>query len=153
MSLPTLKIKVLVFSVSLISLILFYSNGAYCQNGQKYLVLSSGDGEGNISEAWHVSDSTLSKLPRYQPLTDEVPLRISEALKIGLNHLKVRYPNEHFATNRVSLEQFYHKDLPTLYSDRNWIYLLSFRYNIEGHVQMVPVLLNGNIVLSDNEKQ
>ncbi|MGO4554941.1 hypothetical protein AB4Y84_12100, partial [Stenotrophomonas sp. 2YAF22] len=62
-------------------------------------------------------------------------------------------PSDDFVVSEVSLQRFTAGAAPPAEdAARGWVYLVSLDYNAKGWTQMVPVLLDGSIVLSDNEK-
>jgi hypothetical protein len=118
----------------------------------QWTVLSSGDGD-DTHERWQVSATRLHTLPAFDPARAEPPLSVHQATAAALAHASQRYPSDDFVVSEVSLQRFTAGAAPhTEDAARGWVYLVSLDYNAKGWTQMVPVLLDGSIVLSDSEK-
>ncbi|MGG6342031.1 hypothetical protein ACQ5SA_02130 [Stenotrophomonas indicatrix] len=119
---------------------------------RQWTVLSSGDAD-NTHERWQVGATRLHTLPAFDPARTEPPLSVHQATAAALAHIRLRYPGDDFVVSEVSLQRFTADAAPpTEDAARGWVYLVSLDYNAKGWTQMVPVLLDGSIVLSDNEK-
>lgn len=118
----------------------------------QWTVLSSGDGD-HTRERWQVSGTRLRTLPAFDPARAEPPLSVHQAAAAALAHARLRYPGDDFVVSEVSLQRFTAGAAPqSADAARGWVYLVSLDYNAKGWTQMVPVLLDGSIVLSDNEQ-
>ncbi|MBA0098602.1 hypothetical protein WH218_05965 [Stenotrophomonas indicatrix] len=118
----------------------------------QWTVLSSGDGD-HTRERWQVSGTQLRTLPVFDPARAEPPLSVHQAAAAALVHARLRYPGDDFVVSEVSLQRFTAGAAPQSEdAARGWVYLVSLDYNAKGWTQMVPVLLDGSIVLSDNEQ-
>ncbi|MDH6329345.1 hypothetical protein M2299_000145 [Stenotrophomonas sp. 1278] len=118
----------------------------------QWTVLSSGDGD-HTRERWQVSGTRLRTLPAFDPARAEPPLSVHQAAAAALVHARLRYPGDDFVVSEVSLQRFTAGAAPQSEdAARGWVYLVSLDYNAKGWTQMVPVLLDGSIVLSDNEQ-
>lgn len=130
------------------------SNQGTPEMNNRFLILSSGDQKGINQEAWFVTKSKLMTLPEYNPLLGNPPLSCDRAIMLAYQHILQRYPAETFTLKNITLFRFADKMFPFPSPIRNdWVYLVSFQYHTDGFVQMVPVLLSGEIVFSDLEKQ
>ncbi|MDT9580440.1 hypothetical protein RS982_03865 [Stenotrophomonas indicatrix] len=119
---------------------------------RQWTVLSSGDGD-HTHERWQVSGTRLRTLPAFDPARAEPPLSVHQAAAAALAHARRRYPGDDFVVSEVSLQRFTAGAAPqSADAARGWVYLVSLDYNAKGWTQMVPVLLDGSIVLSDNEQ-
>jgi hypothetical protein len=138
-------------NILFVMLSLYLVSNVYAEE-TKYLVLSSGD-KNTITEAWYVSHAEIEALPFYDPLSDPLPLDIQQVITSAYNHIKKRFPGSTYVLNEIRLERFAENINP--YPERkakDWVFLVSFKYSDYGAVQMIPVFLNGLVVLSDNEK-
>ncbi|WP_223485676.1 hypothetical protein [Stenotrophomonas indicatrix] len=118
----------------------------------QWTVLSSGNGD-HTRERWQVSGTRLRTLPVFDPARAEPPLSVHQAAAAALVHARLRYPGDDFVVSEVSLQRFTAGAAPQSEdAARGWVYLVSLDYNAKGWTQMVPVLLDGSIVLSDNEQ-
>jgi len=119
---------------------------------RQWTVLSSGD-DADTHERWQVSGTRLRTLPAFDPARAEPPLSVHQATAAALAHAHLRYPSDDFVVSQVSLQRFTAGAVPlTEDAARGWVYLVSLDYNAKGWTQMVPVLLDGSIVLSDEEQ-
>ncbi|WP_223482558.1 hypothetical protein [Stenotrophomonas sp. OVS01A] len=119
---------------------------------RQWTVLFSGDGD-DTHERWQVSGTRLRTLPVFDPARAEPPLSVHQAAAAALAHARLRYPGDDFVVSEVSLQRFAAGAAPQSEdAARGWVYLVSLDYNAKGWTQMVPVLLDGSIVLSDNEQ-
>ncbi|QKW56684.1 hypothetical protein [Stenotrophomonas sp. NA06056] len=119
---------------------------------RQWTVLSSGDGD-DTHERWQVSATRLRALPAFDPVRAEPPLSVHQATAAALAHARLRYPADAFVVSEVSLQRFAVGAAPDPGdAARDWVYLVSLDYNAKGWTQMVPVLLDGSIVLSDKEQ-
>lgn len=119
---------------------------------RQWTVLSSGDGD-DTHERWQVSATRLRTLPAFDPARAEPPLSVHQATIAALAHARLRYPSDDFMVSEVSLQRFTAGAAAhTEDAARGWVYLVSLDYNAKGWTQMVPVLLDGSIVLSDGEE-
>ena len=120
---------------------------------RQWTVLSSGDGA-DTHERWQVSGTRLRTLPAFDPARAEPPLSVHQATAAALAHAHLRHPSDDFVVTEVSLRQFSTEGAVPQGEDaaRGWVYLVSLDYNAKGWTQMVPVLLDGSIVLSDKEQ-
>ncbi|WP_340569389.1 hypothetical protein [Stenotrophomonas sp. G106K1] len=119
---------------------------------RQWTVLASGDDD-HTHERWQVSATRLHALPTFDPARAEPPLSVHQATAAALAHARQRYPSDDFVVSEVSLQRFT-ADAAAHAEDaaRGWVYLVSLDYNAKGWTQMVPVLLDGSIVLSDTEE-
>ncbi|MGE8283644.1 MAG: hypothetical protein ACN6PX_07255 [Stenotrophomonas lactitubi] len=119
---------------------------------RQWTVLSSGDAD-DTHERWQVSATRLHTLPAFDPARAEAPLSVHQATAAALAHARLRYPSDDFVVSEVSLQRFTAGAAPPAEdAARGWVYLVSLDYNAKGWTHMVPVLLDGSIVLSDNEE-
>ncbi|QII29244.1 hypothetical protein G6052_11120 [Stenotrophomonas maltophilia] len=119
---------------------------------RQWTVLSSGDG-GDTHERWQVSATQLHTLPAFDPARAEPPLSVHQATAAALAHARLRYPSDDFVVSEVSLQRFTAGAAAhTEDAARGWVYQVSLDYNAKGWTQMVPVLLDGSIVLSNSEE-
>lgn len=119
---------------------------------RQWTVLSSGDAD-DTHERWQVSATRLHTLPAFDPARAEPPLSVHQATAAALAHASQRYPSDDFVVSEVSLQRFTAgAAAPAEDAARGWVYLVSLDYNAKGWTQMVPVLLDGSIVLSDSEE-
>ncbi|WKL17234.1 hypothetical protein QYQ99_06870 [Comamonas testosteroni] len=120
---------------------------------RQWTVLSSGDGA-DTHERWQVSGTRLRTLPAFDPARAEPPLSVHQATAAALAHAHLRYPSDDFVVSEVSLLRFTTEGAAAQGEDaaRGWVYLVGLDYNAKGWTQMVPVLLDGSIVLSDKEQ-
>ena len=118
----------------------------------QWTLLSSGDGV-DTHERWQVNGTRLRTLPAFDPARAEPPLSVHQATAAALAHAHLRYPSDDFVVSEVSLQRFT-EGAAAQGEDaaRGWVYLVSLDYNAKGWTQMVPVLLDGSIVLSDKEQ-
>lgn len=118
---------------------------------RQWTVLASGD-DVQTHERWQVSESRLRTLPAFDPARAEPPLSVHQATAAALAHARLRYPGDVFVVSEVSLQRITAAahDVPDV--ARAWVYLVSLDYNAKGWTQIVPVLLDGSVVLSDNEQ-
>jgi len=118
-----------------------------------WVVLSSGP-PGAITESWSVSGTAVRNLPSFNPLSALPPLSSHEASSLALAHLKKKYPADSFVVSTISLERFIPPDQQSPDTEfKDWIYVIYFTYNKEGHAQAVPVLLDGTVILSNAERK
>lgn len=119
---------------------------------RQWTVLSSGD-DADTHERWQVSGTRLRTLPAFDPARAEPPLSVHQATAAALAHAHLRYPSDDFVVSEVSLQRFT-AGAAAQGEDaaRGWVYLVSLDYNAKGWTQKVPVLLDGSIVLSEEEQ-
>lgn len=117
-----------------------------------WTVLASGGGD-DTEERWQVSGTRLPTLPAFDPARAEPPLSVHQATAAALAHARLRYPGDDFVVSEVSLQRFAAGAAPQSEdAARGWVYLVSLDYNAKGWTQMLPVLLDGSIVLGENEQ-
>jgi len=108
-----------------------------------FTVLSSGD-ENVMNEFWGINKEYIKFLPE----ANFNQIDISKIIKNSTAHLNKRYPNIELNLIELKFERINDKDL---LDNKNWIVLLTYQYNKLGYTQMIPMLIDGRIVLSNNE--
>lgn len=113
------------------------------QNNHYYTILSSGT-ENETHETWGVDKNDIEKLP----FLNLKEIRFHEFEQNAKAHLEKRYEEIILTLVEIKLERITDQDLG---NDRNWCIIVTFRHHENGYVQMVPLLIDGRIILSTNE--
>ncbi len=108
-----------------------------------YTILSSGT-VNKIHETWGVDKDDIDELP----VLDLREIRFHEFVEKAKEHLEKKLENITLTLEEIKLDRITDKDLG---NDRNWFVLITFRYNEGRYAQMVPMLIDGKIILSTNE--
>lgn len=132
-------------------LLLTFAGAPVWAGERHWTVLASGD-DATTQERWQVTDSRLRALPAFDPARDEPPLSLHQATALALAHARQRYPGDAFVVTEVNLQRFAQGTTPYPETTaRDWVYLVNLEYNGKGWTQIVPVLLDGTVVISDRE--
>lgn len=75
-------------------------------------------------------------------------MRLQEFAQKAKVHLEERFEGISLTLVSIDLERITKEDLN---NDRNWFVLVTYQHHENGFVQMVPMLVDGSIVLSSNE--
>lgn len=106
-------------------------------------ILSSGD-EHTTTEVWGIDKRYIDSLPSI----NIHPVDTTAIIKSAAFHLRKRFPDIAILYSDCKLEHISEKDTS---NPNNWFFDISFLYDKRGYYQKVPVLLDGRIVLSNNE--
>ncbi|PHQ28552.1 MAG: hypothetical protein COA80_01750 [Leeuwenhoekiella sp.] len=120
----------------------FYYKCDY-KKGNYYTILSSGT-QNEIDEVYGIDKNYYTELPEF----DLNKIDVNKIIDNSKKHLKTRFNALDLKLTEIKYERINEKDLD---NPKNWFILLTFVYNDKGHVQMVPVLPNNRIILSNKE--
>ena len=121
---------------------LSYYKCEYLRN-QYDTILSAGN-ENEINEVWGVNKSDINKLPLINPNDLDTNTIITRAEM----HLKKRISNIDLQFSSFTIERINEADS---LNPRNKFIVVYFLYDKRGYYQVVPILLDGRIILSKNE--
>jgi len=114
----------------------------YSKKDSLIVILSSGS-ENETNETWAIDPDDIVNFDTFQ-LDD---IHLDKLVLKGKNHLSNRFDLidlslDHFTLQRIEQNRF---------DSNNWVCLITFSYDGKAQFQMVPLLLDGSIVLSDKE--
>jgi hypothetical protein len=110
----------------------------------QYITILSSGNDHQQDEIWGINRRDIAKLP----MLDINSLDTSILAEHAAIHLKSRFPGIDLLSTNFTLERIDDQDTS---NERNWYIDVTFLYDKRGYVQKVPVLLDGRIVLSNNE--
>ena len=105
-------------------------------------ILSSGENGKKSSETWGLNKSEIKKLPEIKT----TKIDYNKAISIAEQHLKNKFDPIKLEFQSMEL-QFLNKNTPNQFS----YLLVTFSYDKKEYVQIVPMLLDGRVILSNNE--
>lgn len=105
-------------------------------------ILSSGENGKKLSETWGLNKSEIKKLPEIKT----TKIDYNKAISIAEQHLKNKFDLIKLEFQSMEL-QFLNKNTQNQFS----YLLMTFSYDNKGYVQKVPMLLDGRVILSNNE--
>jgi len=73
---------------------------------------------------------------------------IHKIIKNSTSYLRTRYSHVDLTLLKIKFERINEMDLS---NNKNWIIQLTYQYDNRGYVQVVPILADGRIVLSNKE--
>ncbi|MCB0537149.1 MAG: hypothetical protein KDE33_06430 [Bacteroidetes bacterium] len=111
---------------------------------KKFDTILSAGVEHQTNEVWGVNRKDIARLP----ILERESLDTDEILTRAAIHIKSRFPNIQLLDSSFTLERI---DLSDTTDPKNWFVDVEFLYDKRGYYQKVPVLLDGRIVLSNNE--
>lgn len=114
----------------------------YAKN--KYDTILSSGNKHETTEVWGIDKSDIAKLP----ILNRKAIDRTVFIKIAAQHIKDRLPDINLLSSSFTLQRINEKDTS---NPRNWFVDITFLYDEKGYYQEVPVLLNGKIILSNNE--
>ena len=119
----------------------------YTDTTSYYKVLSSGS-KTETTEVWGVDKNLLDSLPSLTEMNLDLE-KVASNAKIYLEN-RYYYPNtnKEYKLTEISFV----RANPKKEDSKNWIIIFKFLYDERGFYQYVPILLDGRIVLSSNEK-
>lgn len=106
-------------------------------------ILSSGD-ENTTTEVWGINKSDIATLSNINKQT----LDTTAIVKVAALYLRKRFPDVAILSSDCNLERIDEQDTA---NPKNWFIVVNFLYDKRGYYQKVPVLVDGRIVLSNNE--
>ncbi len=100
--------------------------------------------EDSITEIWGVIRSDINEFPNFDPRSIDT----TYVLKSAMEHLKNRFSDINIFSSTFKLERINDQDTA---SQNNWFIDITFLYDERGYFQKVPILLDGRIILSNDE--
>lgn len=116
-----------------------------CDYSNKFDTLLSSGPKDVLSEVWGFNMKDTISFTK----TDLESIDLSRIVENSNRHLSKRFPGVNLNFSDLTMEKINNKD--TL-SFKNCFFIVSFLYDEKGYYQNVPVLADGRIVLSENEK-
>ena len=113
------------------------------KNGNYFTILRSGT-ESDTTEVWGVDKDDINKLPKL----DLAQVNYNNLVQNAKVHLEKRFQLTNLAMVEIKLARITELEIE---NNRNWFVVISFQYTEEAYMQLVPMLIDGRIILSKNE--
>lgn len=98
----------------------------------------------HITEIWAINKDDIISLPSIVEITIDTPLLIKKASI----HLKKRFSPINVLASDLKIERINDENK---FEEKNWFVKIAFLYDRQGYHQIIPMLLGGRIILSNNE--
>jgi hypothetical protein len=107
-------------------------------------ILSSGSDTNKLNEIWGVDTNDINNIST----TSLDSVNLNFIIDNAKQHLRKRFSDMSLTLSSLTLERIDDHDTT---NPRNWFFTISFLYDKKGYYQDVPVLLDGRIILSNQE--